>query len=279
MNLVILNNAARDLARKYWGLELNVPVKENGRLRVALGRAVFTVNRLTGVLTPKHIELSTNLLTNYPDEIIIDVLKHELCHWALAVQGKPNNDGHPVFENELKRIGAHSTHTIKPTGDLYTVECSKCGDIVAKNHSKRKLNKYVEGTGRRVYSTNCCGAKIVWGQFIRVECNNQVSEITMQDTLAIKGNGSNIVQQVPTTKTPVSTSTVGLLEKVSLEEILIPGPRGITNKQMIPAIIKALDLNKPELIKELRNQYPEVFEGSYKYLNKTYKSKYETLMG
>ena len=286
MNLAQLNKVAGVLSEKYWGLEFNIMVVENGRLQRSLGRAMFTVNRMTGKVTPKRIELSKNLLTNYPDEIIVDVLKHELCHWALAVQGKPYNDGHPVFENELKRIGSHSTHTISVAGNLYTVECSKCGDTVAKNHSKRRLNKYVDGTSRREYSTRCCGAKIVWGESIHEVATNTVSASTMQETMELLGSTSRIATPAPIPTAPVilvqqqtPVQTVGLLEKVSLEEILIPGPRGVTNKQMIPAITKALDLNKPELINELRKQYPEVFQGSCKYLNKTYKSKYETLMG
>jgi SprT-like protein len=97
-----LFNYGKQYAKEFWDLELNIPIYINGRLTRLLGRFVY--NRYDR--TETRIELSKDLVDNFKDEDVLDVLKHELTHWALYKLGKPHNDGHTVFENELVRVGA-----------------------------------------------------------------------------------------------------------------------------------------------------------------------------
>ncbi|MED2592359.1 SprT-like domain-containing protein, partial [Bacillus thuringiensis] len=46
---------------------------------------------------PKVIRLSKNLIIHQEKDIIIDVLKHELVHYACFIQGKPFRDKDTYF--------------------------------------------------------------------------------------------------------------------------------------------------------------------------------------
>lgn len=46
-------------------------------------------------------------------KILINILSHELTHYALWYKGEPNGDGHPHFESELKRVGSVSSAATK----------------------------------------------------------------------------------------------------------------------------------------------------------------------
>lgn len=271
MNVNDLTKLAKEFAMEYWGMEFNVPIIINNRLRNSLGRMCFNLERLTGKIIPTKLEMAGITLSNYNNNTIIGILKHELCHWALAMQGKPFNDGHPVFEKELQRIGAPSTNTIQSAGTVYTVCCSSCKKQIAESMSEGRLKKYVYGAKRKEFKSACCEAKIEWGPTKYIEDTNDKADNTQPREV-------QRAQRIAA-MTVASTSTLEKPEIITnLDEILVPGPRGVTNKQMIPAIKKAIDLENKELINELKTQFPSVFESSYKYLNKMYKSKYEILM-
>lgn len=273
MNIYQAEKLAKEYAMEYWGLKLNVPIVENNRLTRSLGRMCWRRNNLLRKYTPLKIDLAGRLLRNYSDETIISVIKHELCHWALLVLEKPFSDGHPVFEKELQRIGASSSFTIQQAGNLHTVVCKGCKKEAVKNESRNRLKKYVV----KGYTSRCCGERLEWGPTVYIEDRNgeadnsqprRIQREQRQAAMSAAIASARVLEQ------PTVTATVS-----SLNEILIPGPRGVTNKQMIPAIKKAIDLNNKELIVELRNQYQSVLEGSYKYLGKTYQEKYDRLMG
>ena len=91
MDLLEIQNLCRKYAKEFWGLELDVPVLINSRMRSSLGFVKFQHHR------PISIEFSKRLIDNYSDQTIDGVIRHELCHWALAKLGKPFKDGHPVW--------------------------------------------------------------------------------------------------------------------------------------------------------------------------------------
>lgn len=286
MNIYEVKVLARELAQEHWGMKLNIPVVENGRLTRSLGLFYYDYDQNDRKkIIPLRIEIAKRLLKNYERETIVGVLKHELCHWALGVQGKPFNDGHPVFENELKRVGASSTFTIQLAGTIYTVLCSKCKKQRQSGDSKGRLNKFVDGKRKSSrYTSGCCSAKMVWGPTFQIGDPNVGIDNTLprseQSRLrrqAASAAMSSARQIAPPSLTPPTRSLIVVSAK--LNEILIPGARGVSNKQMIPAIMKAIDLNNKDLLHELKLQYPDVFEGSCKYLNKTYKSQFEILVG
>lgn len=120
---------AKKFLQETYGMELIVPLELNGRLKRACGRFVYYVR--SG--KPKSVEMNKYFVENNEPVVVLDVLRHELVHYALFMQGKPHSDGHPVFENELKRLGVVSQKTIdkyeiqsKPT-KIQFYQCADCG--------------------------------------------------------------------------------------------------------------------------------------------------------
>lgn len=114
--------------KENYGLELEVPLKLNGRMKTTYGwfrhkRDLSGKNR--GAVS---VELNKFFVENNEESVVLDVLHHELVHYALFVTGKPHKDGHPVFESELRKLGIVSQDNI--------------GRHQIKNKS-RKLNLYV----------------------------------------------------------------------------------------------------------------------------------------
>lgn len=131
-----LVECANNFLKENYDMELTVPIKFNTRLKSVFGR--YKYKKLIGEISPVVIEMSTNFLVHSPREQIIDVLKHELVHYALSVKGKPFADGHPVFENELKRLGVCSTHTYSYVGEVHKYECSNCKTVFRR---RRRMPK------------------------------------------------------------------------------------------------------------------------------------------
>jgi SprT-like protein len=134
-----------------YGLELVVPLELNGRLKRACGRFVSYANPRK----PKVVEMSKSFIENNEPKLVLDVLRHELVHYALFMQNKPNSDGHPVFENELKRLGIVSQKTIDKyeiASELQIYQCKEC------NH-EFKLTKRLKNNG---INHKCkCGGKLL----------------------------------------------------------------------------------------------------------------------
>lgn len=108
-----LEKMCKEIAKKYWELDFNIPVTINRRLNHTYGRYLFKYVRdqngkvIKGV--PTGIEISGKSFNNFSKFQMLDLLKHEVCHWACHVQGKPYSDGTRHFESELRRINASST--------------------------------------------------------------------------------------------------------------------------------------------------------------------------
>lgn len=156
-----LERYAEKFLKDNYGMKLVVPLKINGRLSTSLGRFVYTKHRCgTKPNVPKAVELNRYLVENNEPTIVLDVLRHELVHYAMFMQGKPHNDGHPVFENELKRLGVVSQNTIsrhsvksKPK-NIRTYECESCG------HEYKRQRALPNG-GRNHRCGGSCGGRLI----------------------------------------------------------------------------------------------------------------------
>ncbi|UGO50948.1 SprT-like domain-containing protein spartan [Bacillus phage vB_BanS_Nate] len=142
-----------------YGMRLTVPLKLNGRLSKTLGW--FVSNRKTK--KPVAVHLNKKFVQNNDEDIILNVLKHELVHFALFMQGKPHSDGQTYFENELKRKGIVSQSTI----NQYTVNsvkqvyrCKSCNFMHKKTRKFSNVSRYqcrcggaLEYIGKRVVAS------------------------------------------------------------------------------------------------------------------------------
>ena len=139
-----LRRFANDWLNKTYGISLETPLDINGRLKTTYGRFLYKKFR-DGRTEAKAVELNKFFVENNEREVVLDVLKHELVHYALFTLGKPCNDGDPYFEGELKRlniisqttVGQHAITNKKITKTTHHYKCRDCG----KNHQVKRALK------------------------------------------------------------------------------------------------------------------------------------------
>lgn len=102
-----IKEICEDFLKEAYGLELEIPVRINKRLRRSLGR--FIEKRGEAY----KIEFSAILITNGTADQMISVIVHECIHYALFKLGRNYKDGQEEFENELIKYGSHSTNTLQ----------------------------------------------------------------------------------------------------------------------------------------------------------------------
>lgn len=146
-----LRKYADKFLKETYGMKLVVPLELNGRLKRACGRFVYyTRNK-----QPKVVEMNKEFVENNEPTVVLDVLRHELVHYALFMQGKPHSDGHPVFERELRRLDVVSQKTI----DQYTIasklQIYGCTDCSHEYQLTRRLRN--NGMHHRCK----CGGKLI----------------------------------------------------------------------------------------------------------------------
>ena len=106
--LVELREIAKDFTLTEYNVELTIPIVINSRLSRSLGR--FRSFKNGNAL---DIQLSKQLLTYHPEEVVIDVLKHELTHYSLFELGLPHKDSNYTFINACKSRNICLTKTYK----------------------------------------------------------------------------------------------------------------------------------------------------------------------
>lgn len=117
---IILNdivNFSKKFLKEAYGLELTIPIVINGRLSSCEG--YFAYNRRNNKRTPLRIEFSERYLAlsmlDAEDGIlsVIQLVKHELIHYACFMLNKPFSDGDEYFENELLKHGSSASGTTR----------------------------------------------------------------------------------------------------------------------------------------------------------------------
>lgn len=281
-----LNIIAEDMALRNFNIKLNIPIKINGR-KNGNGLGTFWYNRT--LHKPLSIDISKRMIQFYKKESIIDTLLHELTHWACFERWKPHCDGDDFFENELIRVGASSTFTKHHAGEVYNLYCEQCGDHVCTVSSVRKLQKFLRGYTKgkryiRYYTTECCNSQFVFKDKSIIEDdfvpNEKIKEHTRRAMLILDKNTFNkSIIEVEIQKPMEKVSEIQAPEENKiLETIIIPGRRGITNAQMIPAIEAAVKNSNKEHLIILKNNYPNVFESSRKYIKKSLQFRFNQMI-
>lgn len=133
--MVELEDIATKFCAEEYAIAFDIPLKLNGRLTRALGRFVYWNSGRC------QIELAKDLIEKYDLSDIIDVLKHELIHFCLWKLQLPHDDGHPYFEEELKRLGVSATKTNECRRDKHIHKCDCCGEVFVESR-KLKQDKW-----------------------------------------------------------------------------------------------------------------------------------------
>lgn len=137
MTLSQLNRHANKFLGENYGMKMEIPLKLNGRLSVACGR--FRHYNVAG--RPLDVELNKKFVENNADDVVLDVLYHELVHYALYMKNRDYRDGQSDFENELKRLGILSQSNIATKHKIVAIYHIYLCKVCNKEHpSKRRLH-------------------------------------------------------------------------------------------------------------------------------------------
>lgn len=131
MNGPELYSIARDFLDKEFNMKLDIPIFISPKLKTTFG--YFRTKK--GVAW--EIQMSKEFMDTHPREHIIDVLKHELVHYACFEMKKPWRDKDPYFKETLDRLGVCRTRTYHTLGKFHVYICDGCGNTYYK---KRKLS-------------------------------------------------------------------------------------------------------------------------------------------
>ena len=118
----------------------------NGRLRTTGGRYLLRTH---------VIEINPKYFVEHGLDEVIGIIKHELCHYHLHIEGKGYKHRDQDFKTLMKEVGAPRFCTpigrdVKVTKPLLVYKCKNCGQVYNR---KRKVD-----TTRLVCGK--CGGKI-----------------------------------------------------------------------------------------------------------------------
>lgn len=118
-----LQNWVERVSMAFFGLPFRHRAAFNGRLRSTGGR-YFTKSH--------HIEISPHQLEAYGPEETEAIIKHELCHYHLHLQGKGYRHRDPEFKALLAQVGATRHCRALPGAARtlpvrYLLVCRDCG--------------------------------------------------------------------------------------------------------------------------------------------------------
>ena len=113
--------------KKYFHKEFHHQITYNSRLKSSGGRYILK----TG-----NIEINPKVETILGKEVLIGVIKHELCHYHLHQEGKGYRHQDRDFKMLLREVGGHRfVERMEPYRYVYT--CNSCG---ATFHRMRKID-------------------------------------------------------------------------------------------------------------------------------------------
>jgi SprT-like protein len=146
--MVTLEDLYEEANRFLWdnyNMALVVPIEITDEFVTEEGAYEFTKT------APRRILIAEFVMIFADDDVVYDVLRHELVHYALHLRGRNFADGHPEFEEELSKHGIASTESTM-IGVYHLYECAECGGEIPHYEKVSPKDKFV---------TVCCEAKFV----------------------------------------------------------------------------------------------------------------------
>lgn len=118
------------LSIEYFHKPFKHTVRFNHRLRTTGGRYIPW---------KKVIELNPKYFTEMDQDEFIGIIKHELCHYHLHIEGKPFQHRDKEFRNLLKLTGSPRFCRPLPSENFYRYifKCKSCGLLYSR---KRKMD-------------------------------------------------------------------------------------------------------------------------------------------
>lgn len=245
-----------DLMKAIWNDKLDIPVTISKRLINSLGTFHAVNKKVNGkyVFTPLKITISANLLEHYSLDNIEGTIKHELCHYYLCKTGQDFEDGDRTFENELKRIGSHSSKSLCHTGEMHTCVCSNCGNVVVRARTKRKTTNILKDG----YISKCCRANMLYGG-VEITNDYNVKNVNYKSDESVSVI-RNYVSESPSVKVKIQNKDNNKTNnKLTIEDIIAAQTKGGIKAKVYKALITAIQEKSAEKINLIAKHYPEQF--------------------
>ncbi|MFC2677696.1 MAG: SprT family protein [Granulicatella sp.] len=122
-----LQQLCQKTSKEYFHKEFQHKITYNARLKSTGGRYILK----TG-----NIEINPKVETILGKEVLIGVIKHELCHYHLHQEGKGYRHQDREFKMLLQQVGGHRfVERMEPFRYIYS--CNSCG---ATFHRMRKID-------------------------------------------------------------------------------------------------------------------------------------------
>lgn len=130
-----LFNLVNKLSKEYFHKPFIDKVSFNNRLRTTGGRYIPA---------KRKIELNPKYLLEVGEEELSGIIKHELCHYHLHIEGKGYKHGDEAFKNLLKKTGSPRHCQVLPSQKnkyRYIYVCKQC-DHTYKRIRRVNVSKY-----------------------------------------------------------------------------------------------------------------------------------------
>ena len=127
MEASALQQLCQKISNEYFHKEFQHQITYNARLKSSGGRYILK----TG-----NIEINPKVENILGKEVLIGVIKHELCHYHLHQEGKGYRHQDRDFKMLLQQVGGHQ-FVERMDSFRYVYSCKSCGTIF---HRMRKIN-------------------------------------------------------------------------------------------------------------------------------------------
>lgn len=130
-----LHNLVHHVSNKYFGKPFLDKVVFNQRLRTTGGRYIPGERR---------IELNPKYMHEMDMDEVVGIIKHELCHYHLHIEGKGYKHGDNDFKELLKKTGSPRHCKILPSmenREKHIYVCNRCNRVY-KRIRRINLTKY-----------------------------------------------------------------------------------------------------------------------------------------
>ena len=138
-----LQRLTEDLSMRYFGKPFRHQAIFNPRLRTIGGRYM---------LQSHNIEINAKHYTLFGKDELVGIIKHELCHYHLHIEGKGYKHRDADFKALMKQVGAPRFCSSLPAkqkrkGKIYIFRCKDCR-LEYIRRRKVNTNRYVCGKCR-----------------------------------------------------------------------------------------------------------------------------------
>lgn len=155
---------SRNFLKQNFDMKLEIPIKIDGRLTSAGGSYHHTRKSAIMIKISERFMYGALLDETEGVDAILDILKHELVHYALHMQGKDYDDGSKEFEETLARLNIGSSGATAEKKRLsakknvwYNIYDIYHNRILGKtniyNHTKKEQNWIGNRVGYRIVKT------------------------------------------------------------------------------------------------------------------------------